>query len=70
MKACKEQYLLKTRLLTFTLLRYICSDIVRNKTICSSSEHVTCKAQSETDCFHQVLLLCKPKHYGLARTPS
>ena len=51
---------MKTQLPIFTLLRYICSDNVRDKSVCSSSGHATCKAQSETDRFHQTLFLHKP----------
>ena len=56
---------MKTQLPTFTLLRYICSDNVRDKSVCSSSEHVACKAQSETNRFHQTLFLHKPCHNAL-----
>ena len=65
MTACKESCLMKTQFPTFTLLRYICPDIVRDKSVCSSSEHVTCKAQSETDRFHQTLFLHKPHRNAL-----
>ena len=65
MTACKEYCLMKTQFPTFTLLRYICPDIVRDKSICSSSRHITCKVQSETDLFHQTVFLHKPHRNAL-----
>ena len=56
---------MKTQLPIFTLLRYICSDNVRDKSVCSSSEHVACKAQSETNRFYQTLFLHKPRSNAL-----
>ena len=56
---------MKTQFPTFTLLRYICPDIVRDKSICSSSRHITCKVQSETDLFHQTVFLHKPHRNAL-----